>query len=176
MKNALLLAVSAVLLSSCNVLLEGNGPGRSGVRIDALRFDSNFTLGNGVSYGNVYFPRGGPVICDNVTTVLSYGFVYGGDLASWTSTLVGLTTGQESDDQEFYLTNYPPLNGTVTVNNYYVGPRTVPLNLGKVKAQGIVVNPEVIGVTKVRVRAFDSYGQSDYETYSNPLPVLGNCY
>lgn len=175
MKSALLLAASAALLSSCNVLLEGGSAG-SGVRIDALRLDSNFTLGNGAAYGNVYFPPGSPVICDNYSTTLSYTFFYSGDLASWTGELVGLTTGQVSDYQRFYLNSYPPVNGSVTVNNYYVGPRTVPLSLGKVRVQGIIVNPSVIGLTRVRVRALDSYGQSDYETYSNPLPVLGNCY
>ena len=172
MKSAWLLAGGTVLLSSCNVLLEG-GSGESDVRIDALRFGSNFTLGNGVSYGNAYFPSGSPIICDNFPTTLNYTFFYSGDLASWTSTLVGLTTGQESDGQRFYLTSYPPLNGSVTVNTYFVGPRSVPLSL---KPQSIVVNPDVVGVTKVRVRAFDSSGGASYETYSNPLPVLGNCY
>lgn len=143
MKRLALLFFPAALLSGCGIIIEGSpNSGGSGVTVYSLQLGSNYTLGSGITYRGRYYPAGNPVVCNDRPTTLNYSFAYSGDLASWTSQLFGVDSGTASDYKEYYLTNYPPYNGRVTVSNYVVGAGTVPQSTGSgVSAQGITPVP-----------------------------------
>jgi|GEM_PF-1998935 len=161
MKNLILLAGLALGLGAC-----------SNVETSNLRISGEYgAVINGVSQD---------VICDNKSSYVFYSFDYSGDLASWTSSLEGVTTGQISNTKDYTIVGYPPVNGTVSAR-YDVDRKTAPLSTGTQKgdlsAQGIIVVPSanVIGRTRVLITAYDSFGVPTFTKRSNSLPVVDNC-
>ena len=119
-----------------------------------------------------------PVICDDRTTIVNYSFSYSGDLASWTSELVG-RQGEIKARRAFTPLDFTPVNGVVSVD-YNIPSGQAPLSQpsnDNLSGQAIIVVPNavVIGYSKVRVSVQNSRGDSTGSVSSNELPVVDNC-
>ncbi len=112
-----------------------------------------------------------PLICDNRTTPMEFGFLYGGNLERVQVSLVGVTTG-ERQALDVTGTN---ISGGVGKVTFSLPAGTAPLSVaGGVGAQSIVVSPNVIGYSELEMQGFSGSGGTRVLT-SNAVPVVNNC-
>lgn len=156
----------AGLLASCGGLSSG---GDLYVSPSSVRLDSNYTVSGLAFRGGTY---SGPVICDDRTTDLVFGFDYSGDLDRVSARLEGASGASRPDLNVYRVENQRGRH----VDVYFYSPAgSVPLSKpGGISAKSIVVNPLVSGATRVVVTAYSPLGATD-PLRSNYVPVIDNC-
>ncbi len=120
------------------------------------------------SYSTSYRDSDGFVICDNLTTRITYSFAYDGALESWTSYLRGVTTGEVEGRATFF----PESDGVIYNSDfvevtYTIPPYNAPLS---VAPQAIVVRPVVRGYTRLYLQ-INGYRRG-YDFLSRDIPVV----
>ncbi|PYE54846.1 hypothetical protein [Deinococcus yavapaiensis] len=171
MKKAFALVGLSAVLASCGGLSSGG---------DLIIDESSLTLTSQFTVQNVPFRGGtysGPVICDDRATNLQLAFNYAGSVNTVDARLQGATTGSVSG--ALNVTNTTNTGSRVTVD-FFTSPGSVPLSVpnDKLTAQAIIVspivNPVIIGGTRVQIVAHSPLGQTD-TLNTNYLPVVDNC-
>lgn len=165
MKKILLMSAFGLMLSACTItVFPGGGTGTT-TTITGLSFSSNYTDNTGKS-----------LVCDNRTTNLTYSFSYSGSLDSWTSSLIGVQSGQTAGTATFYLTS-PEVNaaGNQVAVTYSLSPGTAPLSVpktGAISPQSIIVSPVIKGYTDLKITFYDLNGGSGTARLGQNIPVV----
>ncbi len=179
MKKILLASVAgAGLLASCGdvtVTIPGyfGAPQTSSAQLSKIsNYSTNYQLSADVldQNGNT-LKKGKSIICDNVTTEITGGVDFTGDLNKLGLQLKGVKTGDYDNLGTNDVNRGGLTSGTVPVN-ITVPKGLAPLNLG---AQAIVVNPRTVdikGYTYLRAQGLDTQGRATNIIESGAIPVV----